>query len=71
MNLAQQQLQIAQLRYERGLAGNFDVVDAEAGMLQSQSALIGAQVDRAMAGLTLKRATGTLHPAHFVNGGTP
>ena len=71
MNLAQQQLRIAQLRYERGLAGNFDVVDAEAGMLQSQSALIGAQVERAMAGLTLKRATGTLHPARFVNGGTP
>jgi outer membrane protein len=71
MNLAQQQLQIAQLRYERGLAGNFDVVDAEAGVLQSQSALIGAQVERAMAGLTLKRATGTLHSARFVNGGTP
>ncbi len=71
LTLAQQQLQIAQLRYERGLAGNFDVIDAEAGVLQSQSALIGAQVERAMAGLTLKRATGTLHPARFVNSGTP
>jgi outer membrane protein TolC len=63
--LAEQQLKLAQIRYDTGVAGNFDVVDAENNLLQAQSGLVGAQVDRALAGLTLRRVTGTLDPGAF------
>lgn len=63
--LAERQLRLAQLRYERGVAGNFDVIDAANNLLQAQSGLIGAEVDRALAGLTLRRVAGTLDPEMF------
>lgn len=62
LELAEQQLRLAQLRYERGLAGNFDVVDAEANVVQAQSALISAQIDRVLAALAMQRAIGVLDP---------
>ena len=62
VDLAERQLRLAQIRYERGVAGNFDVVDAEANLFEAQSATIGAQVERALAWLTLTRLTGTLDP---------
>ncbi|MBI4265740.1 MAG: TolC family protein [Acidobacteria bacterium] len=65
VTLAERQLRLAQIRYERGIAGNFDVVDAETNLFQAQSGLIDAQVQRALAGLVLHRATGTLDPARF------
>jgi outer membrane protein len=58
--LAEKQRQLAQLRYDRGLAGNFDVVDADASLLQAQSSLVAAQIDRALAAIGVRRATGTL-----------
>lgn len=67
-DIAERQLRIAELRYERGLAGNFDVVDAENNLFQAQSALVGAEIDRALAGLSLKRVTGTLRPDGFQMG---
>jgi outer membrane protein TolC len=60
--LAARQSRLAQVRYERGIAGNFDVIDAETNLLEAQSRLIDAQVERAMAELTLQRVTGTLDP---------
>jgi outer membrane protein len=60
LELAEKQLRLAELRYERGLAGNFDVVDAEANVYQAQSALISARIDRVLAGLTVRRALGAL-----------
>jgi len=63
--LAEQQLRLAELRYERGLAGNFDVIDAESNLFQAQSALVAAQVDLAYAGLALERAVGVLDPGRF------
>jgi outer membrane protein len=65
VTLAGRQLRLAQLRYERGVAGNFDVIDAENNLLQAQSGLIGAEVDRALAGLRLRSAAGTLDPDVF------
>lgn len=64
--LAEQQLALAEMRYERGLAGNFDVIDAEANLFQAESALIAAQVDRALAALLLERAAGLLDPERFL-----
>lgn len=65
VELARQQLRLAEMRYERGLAGNFDVIDAETNVLQSESSLIAAHVARALADLALDRATGQLSPASF------
>ena len=64
--VAEQQLALAEMRYERGLAGNFDVVDAESNLFQAESALISAQVERALAGLVLENASGTLDPRRYL-----
>jgi outer membrane protein len=66
VNLAEQQLRLAEIRYERGVAGNFDVVDAETNLFQMQSSQIGAEVERALAGLVLRRAVGMLDPEVFL-----
>jgi outer membrane protein TolC len=60
VELAERQLRLAQIRYERGVAGNFDVVEAEANLFEAQSAMIAAQIERALGWLTLTRLTGTL-----------
>ncbi|MBI1874092.1 MAG: TolC family protein [Acidobacteria bacterium] len=66
LDVAQRQLRFAELRYERGLADNFDVIDAEANVFQARSDLIAATVDRALAVLALSRATGLLDPDEFL-----
>jgi outer membrane protein TolC len=66
VDVAERQLRLAELRYERGLADNFDVVDAENNLFSAQSALIGAEVERALAGLHLRRAMGTIDPAEYL-----
>jgi outer membrane protein len=66
VSLAERQVRLAQLRYDRGVADNFDVIDAENNLFQAQSGLIAAQVDRALAALTLRRVTGSLDPESFL-----
>jgi outer membrane protein TolC len=66
LELAEQQRELATMRYERGLADNLEVVDAENSVFQAQSALISADIDRAMSVLLLQRATGTLSPDRFL-----
>jgi outer membrane protein len=65
VDLAERQVQLAQIRYERGVAGNFDVIDAENNLFQAQTGMIGAQVERALAGLTLRRVSGAIDPDAF------
>jgi len=65
VEIARQQLRLSQLRYERGLAGNFDVVDAEANVFAAESGLIAAEVEAALAALALEHAAGTLDPARY------
>ncbi len=60
VEVAAQQRRLADLRYQRGLASNFDVVDAEASLLQARSALVGLLASYQVALLDLKRATGLL-----------
>ncbi len=60
VDLAQRQLHLAQLRYERGLGGSLEVVDAQTSVLQTENALIAAELDRAVYALDLKRAAGLL-----------
>jgi outer membrane protein TolC len=66
VDLAGRQRELATYRFERGLADNLDVVDAENNVFQAQSSLIGAEIDRAMATLALLRASGTLNPERFL-----
>jgi len=66
VDLAGRQRELATYRFERGLADNLDVVDAENNVFQAQSALIGAEIDRAMAALSVLRASGTLNPERFL-----
>jgi outer membrane protein TolC len=63
--LAERQLRLAQLRFERGVGSSFDVVDAEAGLFDAETGVIDAEVARALAALALRRVTGTLHPEAF------
>lgn len=66
LDLAGQQRELATLRWERGLADNLEVIDAETRVFQAQSALIAADIDRALAFLTLQRASGALDPNRFL-----
>lgn len=60
--MAERQLRLAEIRYERGLAGNFDVTDAENNLYQANTGLVAAQAAHALAGLTLRRVVGALDP---------
>jgi outer membrane protein TolC len=63
VEVAAQQRRLATLRYERGLASNFDVVDAEASLVLARSALVSLLASFKVAEVDLKRATGTLDVA--------
>ena len=65
VGLAEKQVRLATLRYERGIASNFDVVEAENTLLQAEASLISARLDRVIAGLQLRRACGRLDPREF------
>ena len=60
--LAQQEVEVAQLRYERGLSNNLDVVSAEGNLLSTESRRIGALAELAVARLALRATMGILDP---------
>lgn len=60
--LAERQLRLAELRFERGLATSLEVVDAQTSVLQTANALAAAEMDRAVLTLDVQRAAGTLTP---------
>jgi outer membrane protein TolC len=60
VDIAEQQRQLATLRYQRGLASNFDVVDAEGSLVVARSALVGLLTSHRLARYELLRATGSL-----------
>ena len=60
LEVAVQQRRLAVLRYQRGLASNFDVVDAEGSLVVARSALVGLLASYAVARLDLQRVIGTL-----------
>ena len=57
---AEQQQRLATLRYQRGLASNFDVVDAEGSLVAARTALVGLLTDYQVARFQLLKSTGTL-----------
>ena len=60
VEIAEQQRRLATLRYDRGLASNFDVVDAEGSLVQAKSALVTLLASHQVARLDLLRVTGGL-----------
>ncbi len=60
VEIAAQQRRLATLRYQRGLASNFDVVDAESSLVLARSALVSLLTNYNIALLDLKRVIGTL-----------
>ncbi|HET7747175.1 MAG TPA: TolC family protein [Vicinamibacteria bacterium] len=60
VDVAEQQHRLASLRYQRGLASNFDVVDAEGSLVVARSALVGLLTSYRVARIDLLRVTGEL-----------
>ena len=60
VEFAAQQHRLATLRYQRGLASNFDVIDAEGSLVSARTALVGLLTDYQVARIQLLRVLGTL-----------
>lgn len=60
VEVAEQQRRLATLRYQRGLASNFDVVDAEGSLVLARSALVNLLTSYRVARVDLLRVTGVL-----------
>jgi outer membrane protein TolC len=60
VQVAEQQRRLATLRYQRGLASNFDVVDAEGSLVLARSALVNLLTSYQVARIELLRVTGGL-----------
>ncbi|MEO8500348.1 MAG: TolC family protein [Vicinamibacteria bacterium] len=61
VDIADQQLRLANLRYQRGLASNFDVVDAEGSLLAARSSLVQLLAAYQVARLDIERVVGRLN----------
>ena len=66
IDVSQREVEVAQLRYERGLSNNLDVVTAESNLLAAESRRIQALADLAVARLTLRAALGIFEPRRDV-----
>jgi len=62
VQLAQQEVEVARLRYERGLSNNLDVVSAETNLLSIESVRILALAELATSRLSLRATLGILDP---------
>jgi outer membrane protein TolC len=62
VTISQRQVEVAQLRYERGLSNNLDVVTAETDLLSAESRRSAAAAEYAVAQLTLRATVGILNP---------
>jgi outer membrane protein TolC len=62
MDIARQETEVAQLRYERGLSNNLEVVTAEGNLLGAESRRIQVLADLATARLSLRALLGILDP---------
>ena len=62
VDIGRKEVEVAQLRYERGLSNNLDVVTAESNLLTLESRRIATLADAAVARLSLRAMLGTLDP---------
>jgi outer membrane protein len=66
VDIGRKEVEVAQLRYERGLSNNLDVVTAESNLLSAESRRIQALADSAVARLSLRAMLGVLDPRRDV-----
>ena len=73
IDFAEKQLRLASLRYQRGLANNFDIIDAENNLISGKSSYISLIADYNVGLVELKRVTGNLdlHEEFAPGGSTP
>lgn len=57
---AEKQLELAELRYKKGLSDNLDVIDAEESFIKAKTNYYSAVVQHLIAKMKLKQVTGTL-----------
>jgi outer membrane protein len=62
VQIGRKEVEVAQLRYDRGLSNNLDVVTAESGLLAAEARRIAALADSAVAKLSLRAMLGILNP---------
>jgi outer membrane protein TolC len=62
VQFAEKELEVANLRYQRGLSNNLDVVSAEGNVLAAEGRRVGILAELAVARLTLRATLGTLDP---------
>jgi outer membrane protein TolC len=62
VDIGQKEVEVAQLRYARGLSNNLDVVTAEGSLLSAEARRISALADAATARLGLRAVLGLLDP---------
>ena len=62
VDIARREVEVAQLRYERGLSNNLDVVTAEGNLLATESRRISALAESAVAHLAVRATLGILEP---------
>jgi outer membrane protein TolC len=62
--LAERELVEARDRFESGIAGNLDVINAQTGLVAARDAVIDARFAIALARATLARAAGSAHTLH-------
>ena len=67
-DLGTREVEVAQLRYERGLSNNLDVVNAETSRLSADLRSYLAAADAAVADLRLRAVLGTLDPRRDLSG---
>lgn len=63
VELSRQEVEVAQLRYDRGLSNNLDLVAAEGALLAAQGRRISALAQSAVQRLQLEAAIGILDPS--------
>jgi outer membrane protein len=61
LELAQTEVDQARRRFAEGLAGNLELINAQASLVRARDAVIAAETTRAAARIRLAQATGTLH----------
>jgi outer membrane protein TolC len=68
VDIGRREVEVAQLRYERGLSNNLDVITAEGGLLSAQMRRIQALAEAALAALRLRTVVGVFDPRTDVAG---
>lgn len=68
VTLGRREVEVARLRYERGLSNNLDVITAETGLLAAETRRIQALADAALAALRLRAVVGIFDPRSDIGG---